>query len=214
MIYKGLVLNDKKIRIRSKKELQIRKLEFLKICNILNKLNIKYFLQTGILLGAIRDNDLIPWDWDVELSVFSQEADIKFNKLIKNLKNTGFKIESYSKKKSILKIDFAGKLSKEITSYTIKGWNYNKNKKLFWRRSYKIPQHFLLNMKKINFFKKKHYAPFPVDEFLEYQYGNWRKPIRTSNKIIYMRKEYSGINKIKYILKELINKILKFLNKR
>ena len=70
---------DNKVRIRTKEELQIRKHEFLKICSILDKLKIKYFLQTGILLGAIRDNDLIPWDWDVELSVFSDDVVNKFD---------------------------------------------------------------------------------------------------------------------------------------
>ena len=63
-----------KVRIRTEKELQVRKNEFLKICNILDSLNINYFLQTGILLGAIRNNGFIPWDWDVEISVYSEEV--------------------------------------------------------------------------------------------------------------------------------------------
>ena len=61
---------DSKVRDRSKEELSIRKKEFLKISEILDKLKVNYFLQTGILLGAIRDNDLIKWDWDIEISVF------------------------------------------------------------------------------------------------------------------------------------------------
>ena len=45
---------DNKVRVRTKEELQIRKNEFLKICSILDKLKIKYFLQTGILLSNKR----------------------------------------------------------------------------------------------------------------------------------------------------------------
>ena len=194
---------ENKVRVRTKEELQIRKYEFLKICEILNKLNIKYFLQTGILLGAIRENDFIPWDWDVELCVFSDEVTEKFDLLIEEIKTSGFTIEKYYKELSTLKIDFVGKLPKETTGYTIKGWNHDKIKKIFWRRTYKIPDHFLLNMKKIHFFEKHHFAPNPPEKFLEYQYGNWKKPLKTSNKLAYMRKEYSGISVIKYLLKNL-----------
>ena len=51
-IYKSI---DHKVRIRSHNELEVRKYEFLEICEILNKLGVKYFLLGGILLGAIRN---------------------------------------------------------------------------------------------------------------------------------------------------------------
>ena len=200
---KNLAVHENKIRVRTKEELQIRKYEFLKICEILNKLDINYFLITGVLLGAIRENDFIPWDWDVELSVFSDEVPEKLDLLIDEIKTSGFTIEKYYKELSMLKIDFVGKLPKETTAYTINGWNHDKIKNIFWRRTYKIPDHFLLNMKKIHFFEKYHFAPYPPEKFLEYQYGNWKKPLKTSNKLVYMRKEIHGINIIKYLLKNL-----------
>ena len=64
---------DQKVRDRSRKELIVRKKEFLKICDILQVMKINYFLSTGILLGAVRDNDFIRWDWDVEISVFAKD---------------------------------------------------------------------------------------------------------------------------------------------
>ena len=63
--------NNPKVRVRSSNELEIRKKEFLIICKILDSLKIKYFLHGGILLGAIRDKGFIPWDWDVEIAVFT-----------------------------------------------------------------------------------------------------------------------------------------------
>jgi len=203
---------DNKVRVRTKEELQIRKNEFLKICSILDKLKIKYFLQTGILLGAIRDNDLIPWDWDVELSVFSDDVINKFDLLIQEIDNSGFSIEKQLRESASLKIDFVGKLPEETTGYTIKGWNHNKNRKFFWRRTYKIPEYFLLSMQKIYFFEKYHYAPNPVEKFLEYQYGDWKKPLKTSNKTKYMTNKYSGINFQKYLFKITKNNIIKFLS--
>ena len=58
-------MENDKIRIRTPEELEVRKKEFLIICDVLEELKIKYFLQTGILLGAVRDNDFIKWDWDI-----------------------------------------------------------------------------------------------------------------------------------------------------
>ncbi len=196
--------------MRTTKELEIRKHEFLKICNLLDKLKIRYFLQGGVLLGAIRHNGFIPWDWDAELSVFSQEVYEKMDYLIKEIETSGFVIEYYSKELSILKIDFVGELSRDVNRYTIMGWNHNKNEKIFWRKKYKIPDHFLINMKKIKLFDKYHFAHYPPEKYLEYQYGNWKKPLQTSNKYIYMRKEYSGMNFIKDTFKKIVKKFLKF----
>ena len=207
MINKKIISRNKKIKVRTKKELLVRKNEFLKICKILDELKIKYFLDTGILLGAVRHNGFIPWDWDVELSVFANEVSDKIDILIGKLRNHGFIIEKYYTELSRLKIDFIGKLSPEINKYTIQGWNHNSKKKFFWRTTYKNPDHFLINMKKIKLFNRYHYAPYPLEKFLEYKYGNWKKPLKTSNKYLYMRKEYSGKNLINDIFKKIINKL-------
>ena len=97
---------DKKVRIRTTQELETRKIEFLKICSLLNKLEIKYFLQTGILLGAIRHKGFIPWDWDVELSVYADEVEPKMNELLGEIRKAGFNIEKYYVELSRLKIPF------------------------------------------------------------------------------------------------------------
>ena len=41
--------------------------------------------KRGTLLGAYRDCDFIPWDWDVEVTVMTEEAREKENKLLNNL---------------------------------------------------------------------------------------------------------------------------------
>jgi len=202
-----------KVRVRTEEELNIRKYEFLKICKILDRLNIKYYIQDGTLLGAIRHNHFIPWDWDVEISVFSEEVIDKLDLLISEIKLSGFMIEKYYKDFSKLKIDFVGKLAQDITGYTIKGWNHDKQKKIFWRRTYKIPDHFILNMKKIYFFDRHHFAPFPPEKYLEYQYGDWKTPLQSSNKLVYMRKEYSGKSALNFYYKKIKNKLIRILSK-
>lgn len=102
-----------------------------------------------------------------------------------------------------------------------------KKKKIFWRHTFKIPDHFLINMKKIKLFDRYHLVQTPPEKFLEHQYGDWKKPLQTSNKYIYLNKDYSGMNftldtikkvgypLISYITKiSLISYLVKFYKKK
>ena len=204
---KNLDKYDSKIRIRTTKELEIRKHEFLKICYILDKLDIKYFLQTGILLGAIRQNNFIPWDWDIEVSVFADEVVEKTDILINELNIAGFSIDKYFIELSTFKIDFVGKLPLETTAYSIMGWNHDNDKKIFWRKKSKVSDYLFLEMRKIKLFEKYHLALFPPEDCLTYQYGDWQKPLRSTDKTKYLTKDFSGISFIDILFK----KILSFL---
>ena len=108
-------MNTNKVRDRTPEELLVKKNEFLKICDILDQLNIEYFLQTGILLGAIREQNFVKWDWGVDISVFSDELVHKIGFLEEKLTKDGFKILSVNKKKDDLKIFFRGKYPPEVT---------------------------------------------------------------------------------------------------
>ena len=52
------------------------------ISNILQKNNIKYWLCYGTLLGAIRENDIISYDYDFDLGCLITDYDriLAFNK--------------------------------------------------------------------------------------------------------------------------------------
>ena len=147
IIFNIVKSTDHKVRIRSKEELEIRKSEFLYLCKILDNLQIKYFLLGGVLLGAIREKQFIPWDWDVEICVNNNEIISKVDKLISIISNTEFKIVQHNQKLSNFKIDLLGKSPSEVTKYTIMGWNHDKEKNIFWRNTLKIPDHVIINMK-------------------------------------------------------------------
>jgi len=50
---------------------ELAKLLLKETIELLNKHNVNYFLISGTLLGAIRHNDFIPWDDDIDLLVSS-----------------------------------------------------------------------------------------------------------------------------------------------
>ena len=189
-------MNKNKIRIRSKYELKIRKKEFLESCKILEKLKINYFLVSGVLLGGIRDNKLISWDWDVELSVFSDVLEKKLNLIENELKKKKFTIIKINRKKNQIKIDYFGKLDPSVTHYSIEGWSYSKKRKVFWRNSYQIPEKFLKKLSKVKFFGKYFNCPKNPEKYLEFMYGNWKKPMRTFDKKKYLTKNYVNTKRL------------------
>ena len=192
-----------KVRDRTSEELLSRKEEFLKICDILDNLKLTYFLNTGILLGAIRENNFIKWDWDVELSVMSDDLYKNFDLICKNIKRKGFKIIKKDNKKDSLKIDFFGVCPKDVTRYTIFSWNYSANKNIYWRKNKIIPAKFLNKYSKIFFLGRKFNVPYNPKQYLKFSYGNWKKPIRTADKDLYMTR---NIKKKDLLIKQFIKK--------
>jgi len=181
---------DPKVRDRTNNELFIRKKEFLKICDILNTVNINYFLTSGILLGAVRDNDFIKWDWDIEISVFANEFLPKLDLISNKLKESKFKIDKIIRNEDNLKIDFIGSYPKEVTAYTIYAYKYSKIRNVYWRKELSIPSKFLENFSKIDFLGREFNCPININEYLTFVYGDWKKPLRTSNKKVYLTKNY------------------------
>ena len=61
--------------------LQLKQLEILKELNrVCNLCGVKYFLATGSCLGAVRHKGFIPWDDDIDVILYWEEAE----KLLKN----------------------------------------------------------------------------------------------------------------------------------
>ena len=200
-----------KLAIRTKDQLEIRRNNFKQIVDILDNLKINFFLEGGVLLGAIRENDFIKWDWDVEIAFFSNEFEKKFDDILINLKKAGFTILNYNKSYHHQKINFYKQDPPEITCFSLFGWSYNKLIKSYVRKDIKIPEHFLTNMKKIKFLQKFVYAPSPVEEYLEFKYGNWKVPLRSAEKTIYLTKNHYKKNSLNLDLK--LDKMMKKLFK-
>ncbi len=192
-------MENKKVRIRSKYELEVRKREFLLICNILDKLNINYFLQTGVLLGAVRDNDLIKWDWDIEISVLGEEFINEIDNVAAELQKNNFIISVVNKKKNDSKIDFIGQLDESVTGYTIFSWYHSKFRKVYWRREYSVPEKYFKKFSKINFMGREFKCPNNPQEYLSFAYGNWRTPLRTSVKDEYNTGKFKNKKIFKFL---------------
>ena len=67
---KNPVTNSKKINLSMKEVLLDLMLEFDKVCK---QYDLKYVLDSGTLLGAIRHNGFIPWDDDVDVAMLPED---------------------------------------------------------------------------------------------------------------------------------------------
>jgi phosphorylcholine metabolism protein LicD len=76
-----------KIRFNDSKCIE-RSLVLLKeVTQMLDKHNIKYYLDFGTLLGAIRDGGFIPWDNDIDISLVDKKDYSKIPDILNELKN-------------------------------------------------------------------------------------------------------------------------------
>ncbi len=178
-------------RLRTKEELEIRKKIVLEITALLRRLNIRYFIQAGVLLGAVREKYFIPWDWDVEISVFTDEiVGDKFENLVNELRKEDFKILKVNPFYKNLKVDVSKYVSPESSSFTIYGWYLDKESKVYRRNSFVIPKEFISNLGKIEFLGEEFLCPSPVEKYLEFQFGNWREPKKSSDINEYCTKKF------------------------
>ena len=142
--------------------------------DIMNRLEVKYWLTNGTALGLVRDNQLIPWDDDIDIDVYSEDLVPKFRDMVMLLVNKGFvcrvvergPISKVSAYKENFKISIGGILL-DGDHRRAKSCAYPKE---YYENSvsYKIADR-LFNI------------PGPVDEYLSYLYKDWKVPTRSDD---------------------------------
>lgn len=165
-----------------------------KVCSILDEEKIPYVLEAGTLLGVIRENRLLPWDNDIDITI-SGEFSEKLLSIRHRFRESGYRsrlrkykwdIESIKKgmprilKIQTLKFGFIKKES--LLDIFIKHQQENhylwivddKNPVLK-----KCPREFYDNRVLYPFDESKFYVPEKYIDYLEYHYGpNWKTPVK------------------------------------
>lgn len=203
-------LENSKTRIRTEEELFLRKKCLFEIKELLEKNDISFFIWGGLLLGIRRDKDFIKWDWDVEIGLFGKDIRSNWYKIIKLLDDNKFQI--INKDYFNLKIDFVKYCNKDVTTFSLIGWRYDFFTGNYLRKRLSVPKSYFSKLYEIDFNNKIFFCPGPINEFLQYFYGDWKNPRKTSIKKDYLSNRINKKNlwSIYVIIDKIINKIFKW----
>lgn len=166
-----------------------------KVSRVLEKGNIPYILEAGTLLGIVRENRLLPWDNDVDITITRQFE----NQLLKSLwkiRLCGYKVKAkyfnrdlkYFKKGElrIIKIKHKNPLKLFKTDVILDIFIKRKiDKEYYWTVGIEapvlksVPEKFYDQLTQLEFEGKNYSVPRDYEGYLENHYGeNWRTPVK------------------------------------
>jgi len=156
--------------------------------NILNRHKCKWWLDAGVCLGAVRQNNFINHDPDIDIGLPSKHLRL-WNKFIEEFKESGFELYkewNYKGKKIELSFKRRG-IKLELFFFYKKGdfwWHgaFGPNEKGQWGKNMVFLPHvfsssLFKNLKEIEFRGLKCFIPNPPEQYLVERYGEgWKKP--------------------------------------
>ncbi len=204
---------DDKIRLRSDAELKHQNDGLIMIKQILDNIKVINYLSSGTLLGAVRDKDFIKWDWDVQMYLLMENAFPLRYEITKSLKEAGFNINKFYDNNDSLKWEVRRKGAIfELTAWWLQDkWRYRK------KRNMRVPSYLFEKEYKINFKGVNYRTLNPPEEYLEFCYGDWKTPLRTSDKKLYTNSRHykhdNILDKSVFFVKKIIIKVINFIFK-
>ncbi|QCW99348.1 LicD family protein [Aggregatimonas sangjinii] len=173
------------------KNLQNAESLLAKATTIFEKHQVNYWLEGGTLLGIRRENRLLPWDNDLDISLHASETP-KLALLLKELKSQGFRIRhrhfettsDFFRKGDLRMIKIRSKKffgllkGKVCLDVFVK---YTKEEKTYWeidKKTKYVPAKFYTGFKHVRFKDKDYPIPENTDDYLTYRYGDWQTPVK------------------------------------
>ncbi len=166
---------------------------------VMNETNIDFWIEGGTLLGALRDQKLIPWDHDLDFGM-KYQSDAQMKQLIKKLRHHFYvSVRSFPKtqkiwhlgKYRVLKIFprknifFKEKLCLDLFVYyegTLPDQDELVYKYVVWDRNAYHRKEFFDTLDSLKFYGKEVPVPANPEKFIKVKYGdNWRTPIKEWN---------------------------------
>lgn len=149
------------------------------VFSVLESCKVRYWLEGGSLLGAVRYKDIIPWDYDIDIGIYRDDM-IKCPVLLQIKKEPFVNEEGFSWEKAVEgEGDFFRVQYSETNHLHVDIFPFYSKKGIMtkdtWIKGHKqdteFPEHFLKPLTQIEFAGLKASAPNNVRKFLEYKFG-------------------------------------------
>ncbi len=159
------------------------------VTDILDEYKVNYWLDFGTLLGVVRENRILPWDDDIDISIFEEDEETMLNKVLPAIKKARYR--TYTRR---LKEDVGPLKKGNIRSFKIRNNRffflrgyvkldifvmYKHKDDLYWYewgKPHSLPQNLVSEFQMIDFNGKKYRVPKDYDAYLTHHYGEWRTP--------------------------------------
>jgi hypothetical protein len=151
----------------------------LDLKEVLDNAGVRFFLMFGTLLGAVRDEDFVEGDDDVDIGIFEEDMTVdKGEKYRTEIEKKGYGLYEggtvdgvyncfYIQKPGYpCKVDTYAFRKKDDNYYVLKRVNGG-----VW--GIKYPAKYFSKLAPIKFKGTDYLTPAPAEEFLEYMWGTW-----------------------------------------
>jgi len=159
------------------------------ITNILDEHKVKYWLDFGTLLGVVRENRILPWDDDIDISIFEEDEKVMLEKVLPAIKNAKYRAYTRRLKENVGPLKEGNIRSFKIRNnrfFFFRGYvkldifiMYKHQESLYWYElgePHALPQNLVSEFKMIDFNGKKYRIPKDYDTYLTHHYGDWKTP--------------------------------------
>jgi len=184
--------NGKKSKyILQGKNLKIAEQMLKDVTDIFDKHGVRYWLDFGTLLGIVREGRILPWDDDMDISIFEDDRQKVHDIVMPEIKKLNYRTYSrlhMDENDEILKNgDFRTFKVRNYRWKFFKGYvkldifvMYRKDDYLYWRefgKQHRLPTKLISEFDTIEFNGKNYTKPKDTDAYLTYHYGDWRVAI-------------------------------------
>ena len=159
------------------------------ITDILDEHHVKYWLDFGTLLGVVREKRILPWDDDIDISIFEEDEKVMLEKVLPVIKKARYRAYTIRLKEDVGPLKEGDIRSFKIRNnrfFFLRGYvkldifiMYKHQKDLYWYElgePHSLPQNLVSEFQMIDFNGKKYRVPKDYDTYLTHHYGDWRTP--------------------------------------
>jgi len=145
----------------------VHRLEVMKLfSDTVSAHNLKHWLAMSALLGIYREGHLLRRDEDVDFFCFAEHLIPLMDGLKESLMAAGFDVRGYSNK---------GRLIAYMNGEEMALMGHWKKGKYRWFKNRRVPAH-MFGGGTIEYGGRNWPCMSPIEEYLEWQYKNWKKP--------------------------------------